>query len=118
MAIGIPGVDENNFNDLFDGDEELYASVVRSFVDKTPDVLSTLAKISNETLAAYATTIHGLKGACANICAEEARKAALELETLSKNGDLAGVQARNEAFLKSVETLTNNARNWLKNHQE
>jgi HPt (histidine-containing phosphotransfer) domain-containing protein len=116
MAIGIPGVNEGIFNDLFDGDEELFVSVLKSFEEKTPAVLNKLANVSKETLSDYANNIHGLKGALANVCAEEARKAALELETLSRNGDLAGVQAKNGAFLKNVETLMGHVRNWLKNH--
>jgi HPt (histidine-containing phosphotransfer) domain-containing protein len=117
MAINIPGVDENVFNDLFDGDIGLYATVLRSFVDKTPSVLNKLAVVLKETLPDYANNIHGLKGACANICAEEARKAALELETLSRNGDLSGVLAHNAAFLKYMEDLTAKLQNWLKNHK-
>jgi HPt (histidine-containing phosphotransfer) domain-containing protein len=114
MAIGIPGVDEEVFNDLFDGDEGLYTSVARSFVDKTPSVVAKLANVSQESLAEYATNIHGLKGACANVCAEEARKAAMELETLSRKGDLAGVQSKNGAFLKIVENLMGGLQKWLK----
>jgi HPt (histidine-containing phosphotransfer) domain-containing protein len=89
---------------------------VDSFIAKTPDVLKKLATVTKENLADYATTVHGLKGACANVCAEEARKAALELEQLSRAGDLAGVQAKNGAFLKNVETLLDNLQNWHKSH--
>jgi HPt (histidine-containing phosphotransfer) domain-containing protein len=116
MAINIPGVDEGVFNDLFDGDEELFISVLHSFVDRTPAVLKKLATVSKETLLDYANNIHALKGACANICAEEARKTALKLETLSRNGDLDGVLAGNEAFLKYIEGLLVTLQNWLKNH--
>ncbi|MDR2952431.1 MAG: Hpt domain-containing protein [Treponema sp.] len=116
MAIGIPGVDENGFDDLYDGDKELYVSVLHSFLDKTPSVLSKLAKVSNDTLPDYATTVHGLKGALAAVCAEEHRKAALELEKFSRSGNLAGVQAKNGAFLKSVEELLENIQQWFKRH--
>jgi len=117
MAIGVPGIDEGIFNDLMDGDEELYASVLSSFIDKTPAVLSKLATVSKETLADYATTVHGFKGACANICAEEARKMAYSLEQKGKAGDWAGVQAENGPFLKYVENLMPKLKDWYSKHK-
>ena len=117
MALGIPGIDEGVFQDLMDGDEELYKSVLSSFVTKTPVVLSKLAAVTKETLADYANNIHAFKGACANICAEEARKMALNLEQKSRAGDFAGVQAENGPFLKYAEDLMGKLKNWLKNHQ-
>ncbi|MDR2702288.1 MAG: Hpt domain-containing protein [Spirochaetaceae bacterium] len=117
MALNIPGVDEGVFGDLFDGDEEVYVSVLSSFIDKTPAVLSKLATVSADNLKDYADTVHGLKGACANVCAEEARKMALELEMAAKGGDLAAVQAKNGTFLKYVEDLLPKLKDWYKNHQ-
>ena len=118
MAIGIPGIDEGIFNDLMDGDEELYSSVLSSFIDKTPSVLSKLATVSKETLADYAITVHGFKGACANICAEEARKKAYSLELKAKAGDWAGVQAENGPFLKYVENeLMPKLKDWYGKHK-
>ena len=116
MALNIPGIDENIFNDLMDSDEDLYVSVLSSFIEKTPSVLSKLAAVSAETLPDYATTVHGLKGALANICAEEGRKMALNLEQKSRAGDLAAVQSENGPFLKYVEDLLVKLREWNKNH--
>jgi len=117
MAIEIPGIDENIFIDLMGGDEELYISVISSFIDKTPAVLSKLAAVSKETLADYAITVHGFKGACATICAEEARKMAFSLEQKSKAGDLAGVLADNGPFLKYAEELLNRLKDWYGKHK-
>jgi len=117
MAIGIPGIDEGSFNDLMDGDEDLYASVLSAFINNTPAVLNKLRKVSNETLADYAITIHGFKGACANICAEEARKTALSLEQKSRAGDLAGVLAENGQFIKNIEDLMIKLKDWFKTRQ-
>jgi HPt (histidine-containing phosphotransfer) domain-containing protein len=117
MAIDIPGVDEGTFLDLFEGDVKLFQAVLTSFVSKTPGVLSKLAVVSRDTLQDYANNIHGLKGACANICAEEARKSALKLETMSRADDLSGVLAENGTFLKYMEDLLEKLQNWMKNHQ-
>lgn len=117
MPIGINGIDEEIFKDLLDSDEELFISLISSFVNKTPSVISKLASVSKETLPDYAKYIHSLKGACANICAEEARKMAFSLEQKSKDGDLNGVLAENKHFLEYMEELMGNLQKWLKSHQ-
>jgi HPt (histidine-containing phosphotransfer) domain-containing protein len=115
MVIGIPGVDEHNFQNIFEGDTELYVTILRIFTGKTPDVLASLRNVSQATLPDYLISIHALKGACANICAEEARKMAVELETMAKAGDLFGLPAANEAFLLYMENLLVVLQNWLNN---
>jgi len=117
MAIGIPGIDEAIFNDLMDGDEELYVSVLSSFIEKTPSVVSKLASVSKETLAEYAVNIHGFKGACANICAEKARQMAYSMELKAKGGDLAGVQAEIGPFLKYIDELMPKLKDWYGKHK-
>jgi len=117
MAIGIPGIDEGIFNDLMDGDEELYVDVLSSFIEKTPSVVSKLAAVSQDTLAEYATNVHGFKGACANICAEEARKMAYSLEQKARAGDLAGVQAEIGPFLKYIDGLMPKLKEWYGKHK-
>jgi HPt (histidine-containing phosphotransfer) domain-containing protein len=118
MALGIPGIDEGIFNDLMDGDEDIFISVLSSYITKTPDVINKLKKVSNETLADYATTVHGFKGACANICAEETRKKAYSLELKAKARDWAGVQAENGPFLKYVEDeLMPGLKDWYEKHK-
>jgi HPt (histidine-containing phosphotransfer) domain-containing protein len=118
MAIGISGVDDKIVQELMEGDEDFYASVLRAFVAKAPDVLIKLKGVSSETIADYAITIHGFKGACANICAEEARKMAYNLEQMSRKGDLDGVLAENDSFLKYMENLMVTLKDWLGKHQK
>jgi HPt (histidine-containing phosphotransfer) domain-containing protein len=116
MEIKIPGVDEQSLANLFEGDTELYMFVLRSFIGKTPTVLDKLRNVSQATLAEYTNNIHGLKGACANVCAEKARETAIKLEKMAKDGDLSGVLAMNEGFLKYMEDLLVGLRNWLENN--
>jgi len=116
MAIGIPGVDEAIFNDLLDGDEDLFKTVLITFVEKTPISLAKLANPTKETLEDYRILVHAVKGACANICAENLRKKAFDLEMRAKAGDLAGVQAGNAPLIKEVEEIIEKAKDWLKNH--
>jgi HPt (histidine-containing phosphotransfer) domain-containing protein len=117
MAIGIPGVDEAVFNDLLGGDEDLFMTVLTTFVEKMPVSLTKLANPTKETLEDYRIRVHAVKGACANICAEDLRKKAFDLEMKAKDGDLAGVQAGNGALIKEVEEMIEKSKNWLKNHQ-
>jgi HPt (histidine-containing phosphotransfer) domain-containing protein len=117
MAIGIPGVDEQSFLDLFEGNMELYVSILSTFVRKIPGVLASLRNVSQATLADYTNTIHALKGSCANICAEEARKTASKLEMMAKASDLPGILANNAAFLKYMDNLMIDLQNWLKKHE-
>jgi len=117
MALNITGVSEETFNDLFDGDEELFLSILHTFVDRTPSVLSKIGSVSNETLPDYANLIHGIRGSCANICAEEAKEAAMRLETMARKGDLSGVLAENGTFLSYMEKLMGNLKKWLENHK-
>jgi len=116
MAIGLPGVDEAIFNDLLDGDEDLFVTVLTTFVEKTPGSLAKLANPTKETLEEYRILVHGVKGACANICAEELRQKAYKLEQLSKAGDFNSVVAGNAPFIKEMEDMVERAKNWLKNH--
>jgi HPt (histidine-containing phosphotransfer) domain-containing protein len=118
MAAIITGVDEQSLIHLFEGNTALYVSVLRSFVGNAPGLLSGLHNVSQATLADYINIIHGLKGACANICAEEARKKALKLEMMAKSGDLPGLMACNEAFLKYMDELLAGLQTWLKNYKE
>jgi FOG: HPt domain len=116
MAIGIQGVDEGIFQDLLDGDEDLFKTVLSTFVDKTPGSLAKLANPTKETLEDYRILVHAVKGACANICAEELRKKAYDLEMKAKGGDLDGIKAGNAPFIKEVEDMVAKAGNWLKSH--
>jgi hypothetical protein len=46
-----------------------------------------------------------LKGASYGICADAIGEKAEELEFLGKNGDIAGIQAKNPAFIEMTEAL-------------
>jgi len=117
MAIGIPGIDEAIFNDLLDGDEDIFKIVLTTFVEKMPASLAKLANPAQETLEDYRIRVHAVKGACATVCAENLRKKAFDLEMKAKGGDLAGVQAGNGALIKEIEEMIEKAKVWLKSHQ-
>jgi HPt (histidine-containing phosphotransfer) domain-containing protein len=122
MVLEIPGVDNDSFHHLFEDDLNLFLTVLSTYVEKAPIALDKLEKIasaiSKETLPAYATCVHGIKGACANVCAEEAREKAKKLEKMAEDGDLAGVIANNGDFLNYMANLLTDIQKWLKNNPE
>ena len=113
MTIKIPGLDAQKGLELYDDDEDIYLTVLRSYVHNIPDSLEVLRNVSAETLQDYYIKAHGLKGTSANIGAEDVRQLALKLETMAKSGDLNGVLAENETLIKLAEELIGNIKKWL-----
>ena len=116
MTITIPAVDEQKGLELYSGDVSVYLSVLNAYVSYTPAIIDKLRNVSAETLPAYILAIHTLKGTNASIGAEEARKTAIEMETIAKTGDLARLQAENDAFLKHMDTLVVDIKSWIEQH--
>jgi HPt (histidine-containing phosphotransfer) domain-containing protein len=111
--VVIPGVDAELGNSLCGGELDMFVAALKSFASNVPDALEKLSNVSAETLSRYATAVHGLKGTCACIGAEELRKKAYDLEMKSKAGDLNGILAHNESFLKEMEKLVKDIKTWL-----
>jgi HPt (histidine-containing phosphotransfer) domain-containing protein len=112
MPIEIPGIDTKAVFSLYD-DEEVYRTILRTFVSRIPAVLDKIRNISSETLPDYMIKIHALKGSCGSIGAKELMAAAANLEAMAKKGDLAGVLAENGNFLERTGVLVDDIRNWL-----
>ena len=122
MNIQIPGVDLDKVIDLYEDDIDLFVKVARSYISSIPAVLDKLRLIANQMianqdasaeLADYAVNVHSMKGTCEAIGAEETRKAALNLELMAKAGNLSGVLAENQVFLKQADKLIDDIRKWL-----
>ena len=116
MTIKIPGVDTEKGLDLFEGDEETYIEILRSYVNNMPETLDKIRNVSEEKLLNYAIGVHGVKGISEAIGAEEARKTAKHLEEIAKGGDYAGVMAQNKAFIEYIENLADGIRTWLEKY--
>ena len=114
LTINIPGVNAESGLELCDGDSTIYLNSLRLYVANMPATLEKMRNVSAETLRDYAVFVHGAKGISEYIGAEEARKTAKQLAAMAKAGDLAGVLAQNEAFIKYAGNLIEDIRNWLK----
>jgi HPt (histidine-containing phosphotransfer) domain-containing protein len=113
MPIEIPGIDEQTVLDLYDGDMEVYKTILCSFVSRIPAVLDIIRNVSPETLPDYVIKTHALKGSVGNVGAKEVASAAARLEAMAKNGDLDGVQAGNDVFLEKIGVLLDDIKKWL-----
>jgi len=113
MVIEITGIDSAKATYMYADDLEVFLSVLRSCLSVIPDALDKMSKVSKETLPEYIVKAHGLKNTNETICAEEARKMALELEMLAEAGDFSGVVAKNEQFIQYMKVLLDDIQKWL-----
>jgi len=113
LVIEIPGVDTKKGLSLYAGAKRIYLPMLRSYAHNTPKVLDKLRSVTADNLHDYVITVHGLKGTSAAIGAEHIRVAALELENLSRAGDLQGVLDRNDKLIADTEVVLANVQEWL-----
>jgi len=113
MVIEIPGVDTEKGLSLYGGARKIYLPMLRSYASNTPKVLEKLRLVSEENLHDYVITVHGLKGTSAALGAEQIRAQALELENLSRAGDLQGVLAKNDKLIADTGIIVSSVQEWL-----
>jgi len=113
ITINIQGVDSKKGLSLYAGETDVYLPLLRSYIKNTPNVLEKLRAVSAENLSDYVISVHGLKGTSAGIGAEAIRAAALELENLSRAGDLQSVLAKNGKLIADTEVIVANVKAWL-----
>jgi PAS domain S-box-containing protein len=90
--------------------EKMYLEVLRSYCVHTPVLLDKLRNVKNENLNEemmneYTVTVHGIKGASAGICAEEAAKMAEDLEQAGRKKDNQYIQTHTDPFIKMVDQM-------------
>jgi len=113
-GIKIPGIDEREVMELYEGEMDIFLPVLRSYASTVPVTLEKIRTVSAETLHGYMVTVHGVKSTSASIGAKEAKRMAAELEVMAKAGDINGILAKNGEFLKYIEVLLGNVKKWLK----
>ena len=109
----IPGINIDAGLDLYGGEMDIYISVMESYTANTLAALDKIRSVTKDSLPDYAIVVHGLKSVSATIAAEDISARAKKLETMAKAGDLSGVLAENDNFIKDTETLINDLKNWL-----
>jgi CheY-like chemotaxis protein len=116
IDLNIPGIDARMGLALYMNNMDIYISVLRSFVPNVLSNIENMRDVSEESLPDYAVYVHGMKSISANIGAEKLRSAALNLENMAKDGDLAGVLAQNKKFLMESKKAAANVQAWLEKY--
>jgi HPt (histidine-containing phosphotransfer) domain-containing protein len=104
----IPRIEGINWQDglnCFDGDKDVYLSIIRSYVDSTAQLINRICNVTEETLADYAIHIHGIKGSSYGIRANGIGKQAEELEHAAKAGHFQLVSQKTPFFVESAQKL-------------
>lgn len=117
LEIVIPDVDVKSGLALCDGEVKIYLQSLYLFTGNIPEALGRIRNVTADALGDYTVSVHGIKGMCSYIGAEDARKVAKQLEEMAKNGDLEGVLARNGNFILHVENIIANIQSWLKSNE-
>jgi CheY-like chemotaxis protein len=87
------------------GDEELLREFRRSFAKNIPALLAKARAVSEENLHDYAIHVHGIKGSCRNIRADDLANRANALEQAAHRRDLDYIRGENLDFIAAVEDL-------------
>jgi signal transduction histidine kinase/DNA-binding response OmpR family regulator/HPt (histidine-containing phosphotransfer) domain-containing protein len=88
--------------------KEAFIPVLKSFTVHTPAQLLEMADNLQNSLPDYAIRVHGLKGACNNICAKEVAALAFELEKAAKAGNIDFVRANHGKLETTLNTMLEN----------
>ncbi|MCL2247705.1 MAG: response regulator [Oscillospiraceae bacterium] len=101
----ITDIDYQRGVERFAGDEQAYISVLRTFSKNTPMVLENTRSLDEKDPSAYITAVHGLKGACYGICADEVGDLGKALEFAGADGDFDFISKNNDAFVVRMSSL-------------
>ena len=113
LKIDIPGINSDAGLNLYDGNMDFFLKSLRLYTSNMPKTLEKMREVSNETLRDYAISAHGAKSISEYIGAYEVRDTAKQLEAMALAGDLNGILAVNEGFIKYSEDLISNIKKWL-----
>jgi signal transduction histidine kinase/CheY-like chemotaxis protein len=112
-AATIDGMDVEAALRNLGGNKKVLLQVLRTFSSHTSTLMERIISPAAENLADYAIVVHGIKGSCYSICAEELATRAEELERASKAGDLALVISKNDGFISALRRFIAELDNFL-----
>jgi HPt (histidine-containing phosphotransfer) domain-containing protein len=87
--------------------------ILRVFAEDTPALLEQLRGVNKQTLQEYTIVVHGLKGSCLGIFAQNLGEQAAKLEDAARAGRYDFVQAHNAAFIHDMEMFVDGLRQHL-----
>jgi HPt (histidine-containing phosphotransfer) domain-containing protein len=99
-------IDRNEALERVGGDEELLKEIALLFLAEYPKDMAAMRRaIDAGSAKDLERSAHSLKGAVANFGAHHTRDAALRLELIGRNGDLAEAEAGYQALSESLSNL-------------
>jgi HPt (histidine-containing phosphotransfer) domain-containing protein len=99
-------------------DLDIYIAVLRSYGVNTPHALEKLRNITDDNMQEGIILSHGIKGSSANICAEQVRHAAAELEAVARKGDNERFFTLRRVFLQDADYLVENINAWVNTYDD
>jgi CheY-like chemotaxis protein len=109
-------IDGVNFEEglkKFNGNFDIYIRIFNSFINNIPEKLSQITSPDEDNIKNYAIVVHGIKGSCYGISANFAGDKAFELEKLAKENNLDEIKRLNSEFIKTIETLIDNLKEFV-----
>ncbi len=99
-------VDMNALLIRVEGDKDLLAQMAELFLEECPQSLSTIREaVLRRDAKELERSAHTLKSAVGNFAAQKAMEAALELETMARDGDLNEAEKAYQALEQEIERL-------------
>jgi HPt (histidine-containing phosphotransfer) domain-containing protein len=111
---GIAGLDIGKGLKRFNGDNDSYIDILRSYTVNIPPLLNTAGKVDKENMPDYAIIVHGIKSSCRSIGADTLGGKAEALEKAAKENDLDFVIANNVLFINEAEKLIGDLNDMLR----
>jgi CheY-like chemotaxis protein len=102
LSEGVAGLDIVRGIDRYEGDEETYLKILRSYAASVRSMLGLIKTVSEDGLAGYKVKVHGIKGASYDIFAEQIGQKAEALEHAASAGDLGFISEHNPPFLEAA----------------
>jgi len=118
MAIVIPGIDSDSGFKICGSRMDIYMLSLRLFASDALADLEKMKGVSEHTLKDYSFVVHEVKSMSQYVGAVKTSETAKHLEAMARNGDLAGVLALNDAFIRDTEIIVDNVKYWLKKNNE
>jgi len=101
----IEGIDMAAGIARYGNNKPLFLKLLHAFAKTTPALVDKLRNPAAAELDAYIVNVHGLKGGCYGVAANEIGKMAEALEHAGKAGDFETIQRDNPALLAAAEKL-------------
>jgi len=109
----ITGLDILRGLERYHNDEEAYIRVLNAFSIAVRDMLGYIKAVHTDELTDYKIKVHGIKGACYDVFADQLAKYAQELENAANAGDIIYISEHNSQFINIAQEFLDNIDNML-----